>query len=76
MGGTFYFDDQIYPVDEGTGLADLKATPTQFEVLNFTGYQQVYLRLTKGEEITSFHLTKIQAEQLANALHSAQSSIG
>lgn len=78
MGATFYFDDPIYPVDENTGLADLTAVPTVFEVMNsnFHGNHQVYFRMTKGDVVITLHLTKIQAEELSDALHSAQSCIG
>lgn len=78
MGSVTYFEEPIYPVDENNGLADTQAIPTVVEVMNsnFFGNHQVYFRMTKGDVVINLHLTKIQAEELSDALHSAQSCIG
>ena len=77
MSTLTYFEDPLFPAGDDV-LADQNAEATTAEVLvsNFFGSHQIYLRLTNGESVTNFHLTKEQANELGTALISAESSIG
>lgn len=79
MSTMTYYEEPHYPAGND-GLADSSAGPTTVEVLvsNFHGNHQVYLRLydgERGDKGRTLHLTKLQARELADALHAAESSI-
>lgn len=78
MSTTEYFKEDLYPTDMDNGRADKTATALNVEIFRssyFGGVDQIYLRLNDNTE-TTYHLTKEQATELADALSSVVGYIG
>ncbi len=78
MGATFYYEEELFPPGDD-GRADKEKEPTKLELMvsNFYSDHQIYLRIhnSKGE-YTTLHLTKSQADELADSLTRCKSYIG
>ena len=78
MSTTMFFEQELYPAND-EGRADVNKPSTELELFrtSFYGDDQIFLRVeTPDGQRNILHLTKKQAQELAESLNSVVSYIG